>query len=62
MIKLFKEKSFQLLLLMGLAFVLFSCNCYECIEYDENYECKTYVDCNNNAVVKRFFYGKSKYI
>ena len=48
MIKLFKEKSFQLLLLMGLAFVLFSCNCYECIEYDENYECKTYVDCNNN--------------
>lgn len=46
--ELFKQKSFQLLLLMGLALVLISCDCYECIEYDQNYECKTYVDCNDN--------------
>ena len=48
--KIFKQKLFQLVLLMGLAIVMFSCSCYECTEWDLNMECKTYdyVDCDNN--------------
>jgi hypothetical protein len=50
--KLFKEKSFQLLLLMGLAIAVFSCSpdpCEECINYTFNGETSTVcyeIDCD----------------